>query len=329
MTTDDLLLATDRVSSSRMSSMSASELTSDRSLKRGSVDGGGPLGQLSVKLHSASGLKAKDINGKSDPYVIFQFGAEAEVCSSVKGKTLTPQWEESFVISERMSAALMLTGKLSVTVMDKDAGAFHDMFDSTDDKVGECVVALSVLDGKQSHEFKQPLSPKGMIHFTVSFSPRGGPSTSLQWQRSQANSRGSDATLERVERLLLEMREMHEMQWESDHRKRHKASGRESSFTRSVKEINGPGEESRGESRNAATARPDDRKPPEATHTQGESRPGHSRPRHSSGERREHHRHGSREHPGRSTSSITKEHTHTRERAHNGSPVLASHKLRA
>jgi hypothetical protein len=126
LATDDLLLATDRVSSSRMSSMSASELTSDRSFKRGSVDDGGPLGQLSVKLHSASGLKAKDMNGKSDPYVIFQFGSEAEVCSSVKGKTLTPQWEESFVISERMSAALMLTGKLSVTVMDKDAGAFHD-----------------------------------------------------------------------------------------------------------------------------------------------------------------------------------------------------------
>ena len=186
-----------------MSSMWASE----RSLKMGGVDVGGPLGQLSVKLHSASGLKAKDINGKSDPYVI--------------------------------------------------------------------------------------------------------------------------ASLERVERLLLEMREMHEMQWESDHRKRHKASGRESSFTRSVKEINGLGEESRGESRNVATARPDDRKAPEATHTQGESRPGHSRPRHSSGERREHHRHSSREHPGRSTSSITKEHTHTRERAHNGSPVLASHKLRA
>jgi hypothetical protein len=158
-------------------------------------------------------------------------------------------------------------------------------------------------------------------------SMRGGPSASLQSQQSQANSRGSDGTLERVERLLLEMREMHEMRWESDPRRRHKASGRESSLTRSFKEINGPGEESRGESRNA---RPDDRKAPEATHTQGESRPGHSRRRDSSGERRDqHHRHGSREHPGRSTSSITKEHTYTRERAHNGSPVLASHKLRA
>ena len=128
------------------------------------------LGQLSVKLHSASGLKAKDMNGKSDPYVIFNFGTEVEVRSSVKAKTLTPEWEESFVISERTSAALMCGGNLSVAVMDKDAG----MLDSTDDKIGECVVALSVLEGKQSHEFKQPLSPKGMIHFTVSFSPTGG-----------------------------------------------------------------------------------------------------------------------------------------------------------
>ena len=171
----------------------------------------------------------------------------------------------------------------------------------------------------------------------------GGPSASLLSQQSQANSRGGDGTLERVERLLLEMREM---RWESDPRRRHKASCRESSFTRPVKEINGPGEESRGESRNAEgtttpTARPDERKAPEATHTRGESRREHSRPRDFSGERRGHHRHGSREHPGRSTSCITKEHTHYEERAydgslthngeraHNGSPVLASHKLRA
>ena len=312
-----------------MSSMWASE----RSLKMGGVDVGGPLGQLSVKLHSASGLKAKDINGKSDPYVIFKFGAEAEVRSSIKGKTLTPQWEESFVISERMSAALMLTGKLSVTVMDKDAGAFHDMFDSTDDKLGECVVSLSVLDGKQSHEFMQPLSPKGTIHFTVSFSPRGGPSASLQSQQSQANSRGSDGTLERVERLLLEMREMHEMQWESDPRRRHKAGSREISLMRSVKEVTGP----QMERRSSAVRGPDDRKAPEATHAKGESRPGESRP----SEHRRHHGHGSREHPGRSMSCITKEHTHYGERAHNGSPThngeraqngspdVASHKLRA
>jgi len=328
---------------------SMSMWASERSLKMGGVDVGGPLGQLSVKLHSASGLKAKDINGKSDPYVIFKFGTEAEVRSSIKGKTLTPQWEESFVISERMSATHMLSGKLSVTVMDKDAGAVHDMFDSTDDKLGECVVSLSVLDGKPSHEFKQPLSPKGTIHFTVSFSPRGGPSISLQSQQPQANSRGNDATLERVERLLLEMREMHEMRWESDPRRRHKAGGREISLMRSVKEVTGPqmerrssrGEESRGESRggsrSAPPARPDDRKAPESTHAKGESRPGDARPN----EHRRHHGHGSREHPGRSMSCITKEHTHYEERAHNGSPThngerahngspdVASHKLRA
>jgi hypothetical protein len=140
-----------------------------------------PLGQLSVKLHSASGLKAKDLNGKSDPYVIFQF-LDVEVRSSVKEKTVTPKWEESIVISERTSAALVCSENLSVTVMDKDAG----MFDSTDDKIGECVVSLSVLDGKKSHEFKQALSPKGTIHFTASFSPRG--------VRLSYRAKGKDAT---------------------------------------------------------------------------------------------------------------------------------------
>ena len=144
---------------------------SESSYDSGGAGDGSPLGLLSVKLHSASGLKAKDLNGKSDPYVIFQF-MDVEVRSSVKEKTVTPLWEESIIISKHMSAALMLGGKLSVTIMDKDAGIMRDMYDSKDDKIGECVVALNVLDGKKSHEFKQALSPKGTIHFTAKFSPR-------------------------------------------------------------------------------------------------------------------------------------------------------------
>jgi len=135
------------------------------------------LGQLSVNLHSASGLKAKDMNGKSDPYVVFKFSIFdqvilKEVRSGVKEKTVTPLWEESIVISERMSEELMLSGKLSLIVMDKDFGSMRDMLNSTDDKLGECVVALNVLDGNQSHEFKQALSPEGTVHFTVRFRPR-------------------------------------------------------------------------------------------------------------------------------------------------------------
>jgi hypothetical protein len=135
------------------------------------------LGQLSVNLHSASGLKANDMNGKSDPYVVFKFSIFdqvilKEVRSGVKEKTVTPLWEESIVISERMSEELMLSGKLSLIVMDKDFGSMRDMLNSTDDKLGECVVALNVLDGNQSHEFKQALSPEGTIHFTVRFRPR-------------------------------------------------------------------------------------------------------------------------------------------------------------
>ena len=135
------------------------------------------LGQLSVNLHSASGLKAKDMNGKSDPYVVFKFSIFdqvilKEVRSGVKEKTVTPLWEESIVISERMSEELMLSGKLSLIVKDKDFGSMRDMLNSTDDKLGECVVALNVLDGNQSHEFKQALSPEGTIHFTVRFRPR-------------------------------------------------------------------------------------------------------------------------------------------------------------
>ena len=158
---------------------------SESSYDSGGAGDGSPLGLLSVKLHSASGLKAKDLNGKSDPYVIFQF-MDVGVRSSVKEKTVAPLWEESIIISKHMSAALMLGGKLSVTIMDKDAGIMRDMYDSKDDKIGECVVALNVLDGKKSHEFKQALSPKGTIHFTVIFSPRGA--------RLSYQAKGKDAT---------------------------------------------------------------------------------------------------------------------------------------
>ena len=117
----------------------------------GGSGGGSKLGQLSVKLHSATGLKAKDLNGSSDPYVIFKFGMEPEVRSSNKQKTVAPRWEETIVISDRVSAALLASGKLSVTVMDKDSGKVREMLSQTDDKIGECVVALNVLDGKESH----------------------------------------------------------------------------------------------------------------------------------------------------------------------------------
>jgi len=52
---------------------------------------------LKIQLIRGSGLPAKDINGLSDPYVIFTCGNQT-VKSRTKLKTLTPEWNETLML---------------------------------------------------------------------------------------------------------------------------------------------------------------------------------------------------------------------------------------
>ncbi len=152
-------------------------------------------GNLWVKLHSAAGLKAHDLNGKSDPYVKFKlkdFGTEDEVKSSVKNETLTPVWEETIALGT-VSPEQLLHQKLVVTVMDQNSGKAHELFSHSDGKIGECTVMLTPLESG-SHElgFKSALSPKGTVHFTVIYKPpkagRVGCGLACVGQRSEARA---------------------------------------------------------------------------------------------------------------------------------------------
>ena len=63
-------------------------------------------GQLSVRVHSAKGLKAADWNFKSDPYVVVTFGDQTAK-TFVVNKTLNPTWvtaEQSGVLRLRFCA---------------------------------------------------------------------------------------------------------------------------------------------------------------------------------------------------------------------------------
>ena len=75
-------------------------------------------GTLKVLLQRGAGLKAADLNGKSDPYVVVKCGGGKEQMSKVIYKTLDPEWNESFDFGGTLSKFLE-TGLL-LKVYDKD-----------------------------------------------------------------------------------------------------------------------------------------------------------------------------------------------------------------
>ncbi|CAH0480841.1 unnamed protein product [Peronospora belbahrii] len=86
-----------------------------------------------VTLVKAVDLPSADLNGKSDPYVIFKVATVTRQ-SSIIPATLNPEWkpEETFYFI----ANDLNTDVLDVQVFD------HDRF-SKDDKIGFCTVPLS------------------------------------------------------------------------------------------------------------------------------------------------------------------------------------------
>lgn len=100
----------------------------------------------------AVGLKAADLNGKSDPYVIVR-AAAVEKKSKVIKRTLDPQWDEVVTLEGSSLTAFLATG-LTLRVMDKDRI-------TKDDPLGDVVLTLDELRAKDRHNYTLPLSTKG------------------------------------------------------------------------------------------------------------------------------------------------------------------------
>lgn len=68
-------------------------------------------GTLRVELLDATGLKAVDRGGKSDPYVVFELNKERVFKSETQKKTLAPVWKENFEVDvlSRVAADFQLT----------------------------------------------------------------------------------------------------------------------------------------------------------------------------------------------------------------------------
>ena len=75
----------------------------------------GPGAAVSVRVVRATGLLAADKGGTSDPYVVVQSAGGKKAKTSVKKKTLEPEWDETLELSVLDAAA-----PLSFAVWDHD-----------------------------------------------------------------------------------------------------------------------------------------------------------------------------------------------------------------
>uniref|UniRef100_A0A7S2N2U2 C2 domain-containing protein n=1 Tax=Haptolina brevifila TaxID=156173 RepID=A0A7S2N2U2_9EUKA len=129
-------------------------------------------GRLRIVLVRAENLMASDLNGKSDPYVKFQFGG-FEQASSVVHKNLDPVWNETLEFAG-VSKNQMLKHGLKLEVWDKDYYSKHD-------PLGNATTDLAELDTHSRHEYELKLADpfKGSVFIDVTWLPdqlpRAGP----------------------------------------------------------------------------------------------------------------------------------------------------------
>ena len=122
-------------------------------------------GILRIDLIHGRNLKAADLTGKSDPYVVFGVGHFAEKAlktshaqSTVKRQTLNPDWNETFMLN-----VSSLTEGLTVQVWDYDPPPKHH------DNLGNCHVDLTKLKDGETLELALPLSKKGLVRFSLTW----------------------------------------------------------------------------------------------------------------------------------------------------------------
>ena len=122
-------------------------------------------GSLRVQLISASGLKAVDLGGTSDPYVVAQIGGQigGQKRSSVVPKNVNPSFGGEALEFEEMILEDALAGGLMLSVWDKNRMR-------PDVKLGEVSVSLEPLRRKHTkHTMTEALSGQGSIVFSIEF----------------------------------------------------------------------------------------------------------------------------------------------------------------
>ena len=121
-------------------------------------------GTLRVRLASASGLKAFDKGGTSDPYVVVKRGKKSKH-SRVCKKTLEPVWDQELDFVSKVSLKKVIKEGLELKIFDKDG-----LLDS-DDIMGVVRADLGLLETSESIQFCEEVSSGGVITFSVVWEP--------------------------------------------------------------------------------------------------------------------------------------------------------------
>jgi stromal membrane-associated protein len=113
-------------------------------------------GVLAIRLLDGTNLPVKDLNGSSDPYVVFKIGTQKAKSKTIK-KNLNPVWNENLMLH------CSIKDVLKVEAWDEDTV-------SSDDSMAKGTVSLSeqhLEDGKM-HEITLPIV-KGHIRFELTY----------------------------------------------------------------------------------------------------------------------------------------------------------------
>ena len=121
---------------------------------------------LTVHLKSASGLKAYDMGGSSDPFVTCKVGDKSRT-SHVERSTLSPKWDEK----------LHFTGTLQEMI---PHGCLLSLYDhdrnTTNESLGEFEVDLEALAHHDVLEFREELPTQGRMEFSIRWEKTGAAS---------------------------------------------------------------------------------------------------------------------------------------------------------
>lgn len=127
-------------------------------------------GTLKVHIKRAAGLKAADLNFRSDPYVVVRCpgkdGREEKRTRHLP-RTLDPIWNETLEFTTCQLDELLRLG-LHLRVMDKD-------WTNSDDPLGEITVLLDALRVQNYHEYSELLPDRGSVMFSVQWIPLADP----------------------------------------------------------------------------------------------------------------------------------------------------------
>ena len=154
-------------------------------------------GTLRLMLRRGTGLKAADLNGKSDPYCIAQGGGQ-EAKSRAVMENLDPVWNE--VLELRGVLSDFQSSGLQVHVYDYDRAAVIGL--KRDDYLGSVSVPLPGLRGGAPVEYMERLSLQGSLLFSLGWTRDDQPDKLLLRKRSEREDPRANLGLPTVAPLM-------------------------------------------------------------------------------------------------------------------------------